>query len=557
MASFSLGELSAEIVERVPFIASIINGVPPLHRLVNRMIIDGIAGSVPPRPLPYSLWCPNPDAGGAVGDTVYTSWPGLVDRSFTGRHLGPMRQDMFDALPPLDDLRPLFQRRDFRRSPRTSALFCFFVQWFTDSFLRTHPTDKRKNTSNHEIDLCQIYGLGEESTRMLRAGVGGRLKSRIVECGEFPELLADPQTLQVKQEFAGITYDPISATSFDDQTPPHGSAAELRQTIAQFAPWAVTDERWRCHYAAGLERANSTIIYSAINTIFLREHNRLAALLHARFPDWDDDRLFETARNINIVILLKIIVEDYINHLASSPIKLSVEQGFADRRHWYRTNRIALEFNLLYRWHAMVPDALAIEGSPLKHTDFRYNNALLERLGVEAVIDEASRQAAGEVRLFNTPVFLVEADMASMRLSRQFRLKPLNDYREHWGLARYDSLEQLVGGDAEVVAALRALYPDRAGEKGIDRVELPIGLLAERRSDRAILPETLLRMVGSDAFSQALTNPLLAAYVFGPECFTEVGIAEIGRTNSFRQVVLRNLAPGAATPTVTFTLGAG
>ena len=34
----------------------------------------------------------------------------------------------------------------------------FFAQWFTDSFLRTSLTDYRKNESNHEIDLCQIYG---------------------------------------------------------------------------------------------------------------------------------------------------------------------------------------------------------------------------------------------------------------------------------------------------------------------------------------------------------------------------------------------------------------
>lgn len=49
-------------------------------------------------------------------------------------------------------------------NPRSSLLFCFFAQWFTDSFLRTHPTDTRRITSNHQIDLCRIYGLDEPST---------------------------------------------------------------------------------------------------------------------------------------------------------------------------------------------------------------------------------------------------------------------------------------------------------------------------------------------------------------------------------------------------------
>ena len=60
-------------------------------------------------------------------------------------------------------------------------MFMFFAQWFTDSFLRTSNDDPtgRKNTSNHEIDLCQIYGLDADKTAMLRSHDGGRLKSQL------------------------------------------------------------------------------------------------------------------------------------------------------------------------------------------------------------------------------------------------------------------------------------------------------------------------------------------------------------------------------------------
>ena len=89
----------------------------------------------------------------------YVSWTGLVDRTYTGRHLPPADRSYVDALPALDKLRPLFQRQQLTPCPKSTALFGFFAQWFTDSFLRTDPNDFRMTTSNHEIDLCQIYGL--------------------------------------------------------------------------------------------------------------------------------------------------------------------------------------------------------------------------------------------------------------------------------------------------------------------------------------------------------------------------------------------------------------
>jgi hypothetical protein len=67
--------------------------------------------------------------------------------------------------------------------PKSTALFGFFAQWFADGFLRTDPSDSRRNTSNHEIDLCQIYGLSDKDTEILRCKRkerAGELKSQTI-----------------------------------------------------------------------------------------------------------------------------------------------------------------------------------------------------------------------------------------------------------------------------------------------------------------------------------------------------------------------------------------
>ncbi len=47
-------------------------------------------------------------------------------------------------------------------SEKSTVLFSYFAQWFTDGFLRGDYRDPLKNTSNHDIDLSNLYGLKSE-----------------------------------------------------------------------------------------------------------------------------------------------------------------------------------------------------------------------------------------------------------------------------------------------------------------------------------------------------------------------------------------------------------
>ena len=532
----------------------ILNKFPGLRLFINKKIIEYLASTTKPRPNPFSLWGPTrPSQPAPVrhpapvvapnlalspsAPSYYTSWPGLFDRTYTARHLPP--SDDGRSYPSVENVIGLLLRKDrMRPSERSSVLFCYFAQWFTDSFLRKDPTDQRRNTSNHEIDLCQIYGLDEPSTWALRSGQAGRLKSRQLNGEEYPLLLykdgkLDPQFFDETKE-VGLSFL-------------RNGRATLWETAinGQSEDALNKPERRDYFYASGLDRAGSTLAYSAFNTIFLREHNRIAKVIaeDRECRHWDDDRIFETARMVNIRQVLTVVMNDYIRHIAGG-FPFELQTGFAERQPWYRTNRISIEFNLLYRWHPLIPEELVLgNGQRVDFHHYRFNNRLLEETGIEAMISAASAQKAGRYGLFNTPQFMWNAEFGGLTWARMFGVQPFNRYRERFGLAPHVSIDALTGGNREATDALKAVYGDN-----VDDIEFVIGLLAEGRGQDELMPETVTRMVACDAFTHILTNPLLANEIHTPKSFSNVGWAIIQDNATLEQIVKRNVRhPDAVT----------
>jgi prostaglandin-endoperoxide synthase 2 len=540
---------STALVRRTPALARFVNRWPWLRKFASGIVVEVTSGGCPPRPNALSLWTP-PGAAGAmppwaargtdpaiaapeVRRHAQVTWPSQVDRRFTGRHLPP---DPDRPMPPLKEVAELYRRRgEMRPSRHNSALLCFFAQWFTDSFLRTHPVDMRSNTSNHEIDFCQVYGLDEARIHALREHAGGRLASRETPTGEYlPLLLREDGT--VDPRFAAFDYAQDA-----------GGRLVVEAWMAGVG--LSTDEiaaRRGSLYATGLERGSTNIGYVACGVLFLREHNRIARAIAARHPAWSDDRIFHAARNTVTAIGLKLVIEDYIVQLSQTPFRLVLDPDLAPRRPWYRTNRIAIEFNLLYRWHSMVPEQFGIAGRTLRFHDLQFNNALLEAVGLEAAVDALSRQPAGYIGLGNVPDFLMPAEEAAHRFSRSFALAPMNAYRRHFALKPLRSFEELTDDEA-IRAELKRLY-----RNDIDAVELLPGLFAEEERGDASFGSLLMRMVGYDAFTQALTNPLLAPQLWNAETFSDVGWETIHETRSLDDVFQRN---GRAGPGQRATLG--
>ncbi|HJT51085.1 MAG TPA: peroxidase family protein [Nitrosospira sp.] len=454
----------------------------------------------------------------------YTSWISLTDQRWSARHL-PAKQT--PNLPPSEALLGLFKQQDGeqRLSDKSTLLFPAFAQYLTDGFIRTRmpqanePEEVRlQNTSNHQIDMCPLYGRLSKQTDALRlkseaAGRRGRLKSQFISEEEFSPFLFENGTL--KEEFLDLD-EPLGLQSALDKS---SNPEELRARI----------------FAFGGDRTNAVPQVAMMNTLFLREHNRLAGEIEKSHPDWDDERVFQIARNTVIVLFIKIVVEEYINHI--SPLfRYHVDPSVAWDAPWNKPNWITTEFSLLYRWHSLIPDKITWNGEeyPLGMTSM--NNRFLVEGGLRRAFADMSRQRAGRLGPFNTAEFLWEIETRAIDQARLADVAPYVDYREYVSLSRPQDFSD-ISQDTRVVDFLRTTY------RRVEDIDFYVGLFAEDLVEDSPLPPLMLRMVAVDAFSQALTNPLLSEHVYHEGTFSTSGWKAIHNTGSLRDILERNTPP--------------
>jgi hypothetical protein len=122
------------------------------------------------------------------------------------------------------------------------------------------------NANTSFLDLSQVYGSTRVVADALRTFQGGLLKT-------------GPGDL--------LPYD--NTTYF---TPAQIVALNMANDAQQVPESAL--------FAAGDVRANENIELTAIQTLFVRNHNRLATTLHQEHPDWSDELLYQEARKLNI-----------------------------------------------------------------------------------------------------------------------------------------------------------------------------------------------------------------------------------------------------------------
>jgi hypothetical protein len=128
------------------------------------------------------------------------------------------------------------------------------------------------------FDLSQVYGSSQVVADALRTFSGGLLKT-------------SPGNM--------LPYDNTSYFT------PAQIAALNMANDAQAAPESDL-------FAAGDVRANENIELTALQTLFLRNHNLIASELQKAHPNWTDDRLYQEARKLNIAQYQAIVFNEWI-----------------------------------------------------------------------------------------------------------------------------------------------------------------------------------------------------------------------------------------------------
>ncbi|KAH9838134.1 linoleate diol synthase [Teratosphaeria destructans] len=237
--------------------------------------------------------------------------------------------------------------------------------------------------------------------------------------------------------------------------------------------------------------------------------------------DWQDNDVFQLARNINVGFFATVVLKDYVAAILNTPradsnwwLNLGAEIKMAGNRIERGTgNVVSVEFAVLYHWHAALSAADARwmedllranlpelgsldeitpqmfykvvmqEGHKLmppvlpkdwtfnglrRGEDGRFNDSDLAEL-----IKDCIEEPAHAFGPHGTPASLKVVDIMGMLQAREvFNVCTLNEFRAYLNLKPYDNFEEWCE-DKETARAAELLYSH------IDNMELYPGLMAE------------------------------------------------------------------------------
>ncbi|XP_067086819.1 prostaglandin G/H synthase 2 [Osmerus mordax] len=440
-------------------------------------------------------------------DYHYKSWEAYSNLSYYTRTLPPVpkhcptpmgvvgKKELPDASMLAEKL---LQRRAFIPDPQGSSLmFAFFAQHFTHQFFKS---DMKKGPAftkaqGHGVDLSHIYGDTLERQHKLRLMKDGKMRYQVVDGEVYPPL--------------------VSEVGVEMHYPPH---------IAQSDRFAVG------HEAFGL--VPGLMMYA---TIWLREHNRVCDIMKEIHPDWDDDRLFQTARLILIGETIKIVIEDYVQHLSGYHFKLKFDPELLFKQQFQYQNRISSEFNTLYHWHPLMPDSFLIEDQEYNYKQFVFNTSVVTEHGINHLVDSFTKQVSGRVAGGrNVPGAVMYVAIKSIENSRKMRYQSLNAYRKRFSMKPYSSFEDITG-EKEMAALLEEMYGH------VDAVELYPGLLVEKPRENAIFGETMVEMGAPYSLKGLMGNPICSPEYWKPSTFGGNVGYDIVNTASLQRLVCNNV----------------
>jgi hypothetical protein len=256
-------------------------------------------------------------------------------------------------------------------------------------------------------------------------------------------------------------------------------------------------------FLCGDVRSNENVELSAIQTLFVREHNQIAAAIAAANHSLNDEKIFQMTRRIVAGELQVITYREFLPALLG-PNALRPYAGYTDDVN----SGIATEFSTAaYRiGHTLVNDDVEFldnDGNPIREEldldDAFFNPDPLKESGADPILKYLATDNAqavdtkivGGLRnfLFGLPG-AGGFDLASLNLQRgrDHGLADYNSTRVAYGLPRVTDFSQITS-DPDLQAKLFQLYGN------VDSIDLWIGGLAEDHVSGASVGPTFRKII--------------------------------------------------------------
>lgn len=309
------------------------------------------------------------------------------------------------------------------------------------------------NQATHYLDGSQIYGNDEEQTKSLRNGIRGQMRHS--------------QNFLPKEE--------------------HFKENEMK-----------CREDKNC-YEAGDSRANSHPQLTALHTIFLREHNRLAEKLSELNPHWNDEKLFEEARRVLIAEIQHITYDEWLPLLLSKDdMNKMAAREYQDVVNPAVSNSFATAAVRFIK--SLIPEKIQLFNedrtlnSSLNLGDHLYKTHIIEAMDLNQFLRGLTTQKSRKLDLAYTKDLvdlhgseLLGLDVISLDIQRgrDHGLPGYNAYRKLCGLRSARVFNDLLDNIApEEVKKLSQVYNHP------DDIDLIIGGLAETPKKDSVVGET-------------------------------------------------------------------
>ena len=256
-------------------------------------------------------------------------------------------------------------------------------------------------------------------------------------------------------------------------------------------------------FLAGDVRANENIELTALQTLFVREHNRLAGEIAASNPSLSDEEIYQQARRLVIGEIQNITYSEFLPALLGAGaipaycgydpgVDAGISNAFSTAAFRVGHSMLANDVEFIGNDGNEVDEAL-----PLAEAFF--NPAAVQEHGIDPILKYLASSNAEEVDTLvvdGMRNFLFGApgsgglDLASLNIQRgrDHGLASYNDTREALGLPRLTSFDQ-ISSDPEVAAKLASVY------NSVDDIDLWVGGLAEDHVSGSNVGETFQRIL--------------------------------------------------------------